>query len=140
MSDFVKAVEEVVVDKLERLGFDKRSGIVDYMVYRVVNLLIVAGNYNYKDAGKYINQILREVRDFYRDRHSFLNRRAREEYYNTRKLPIGRYMWRVVDDGSEYRVLFFTSLCSEPELYSELTLIMPKLNDSEIDTLMKLKI
>ena len=73
--------------------------------------------------------------EFYKDRDGYAKRMARNLFNEHYGLAYGSYNWRIIDIGDEYKIIFYTSLCSDPEIFHHAAVWIPK--TSELDIVQK---
>jgi hypothetical protein len=133
-------IDEVVSEVLSNLGIDCNSDLFKHVhtlvIWWVVDERRKKGK-NYVpskwEIQARIKAILADVCEFYSDKKGYAEKRAKEEYRRIYGLSYGRYMFKIVDNGDDYKILLFNSLCEDPELFSHVTIYIPKVTEDELN-------
>jgi len=132
-------VEKVVCDYLEELGLQRKSSLGEH-VYSYTILWVADTR---KENGKkfvpsseeiktHILSVLRDLYEFYKDMRAYAEKIAQREFQRMWGLSYGQFMHRILDEGEEYKLIFYTSLCEDPEIFHDVAVWKPKVSEREL--------
>ncbi|MHC1625206.1 MAG: hypothetical protein ACXQS2_04340 [Methermicoccaceae archaeon] len=135
-------IKRVIDGYLKEVGLQTSGALSKYLyrltVHWLVNKRLELGR-DYTptedEIKDHIKSIIEDIFKFHKDKNGYARKIAQNEYRRTRGLEYGSYSFKILDNGDEYKIIFYTSLCDDPETFHELAVYMPKLSEEEIESL-----